>query len=202
MDTRKDKEVRTLIAAAIEGTLTEQQAEALSRIDPELIKLAFLATAKRIAEQDTKIVERDATIADLQAKLVAPAAIHPSTPSGQRPVYTKPTTPKRKKKPGARKGHKPARRARPEHIDEKQEHRLERCPDCAGELQRCNRTRTRTIEDILEDLKTVVTEHIIHRDYCPACKKHVEPVVADALPKSFSLHRAVISAKASSCSKL
>ena len=28
----------------------------------------------------------------------------------------------------------------------------------------------------------MVTEHTIHRDYCPKCKKHVEPVVPDAMP--------------------
>ena len=184
MDTQQDKEVRAIFAAALEGTLSEQQVERLASIDPRLVQLALLAAAKHIAEQD-------ATIADLQAKLVAPGSVHPSTPSGQRPVYTKPTTPKRKKKPGARKGHKPARRAQPERIDKRQEHRLEWCPDCGGELQRCNRTRTRTIEDILEDLKTVVTEHTLHRDYCPACKKHVEPVVPDALPKASLGHRIV-----------
>jgi hypothetical protein len=205
VDTKKDKEVRAIIAAAIEGTLTEQQVETLARIDPELVKLALLAAAKRIAqqgariveqgativEQGMKITERDATISDLQAKLAGPAFVHPSTPSGQQPIYTKPTVPKRKKKPGARKGHKPARRPQPERIDDKQKHRLDRCPDCGGRLQRCNRTRTRTIEDILEDLKTVVTEHTIHRDYCPACKKDVEPIVPDALPKASLGHRVV-----------
>lgn len=37
----------------------------------------------------------------------------------------------------------------------------------------------------------VVTEHIIHRDYCPACKKDVEPVVPDALPRATLGHRVV-----------
>ena len=86
MDSKKGKEVRAIIAAAMEGTLTERQAETLERIAPQLVKLALLAAAKRIAEQG-------ATIADLEAKLAAPAAIHPSTPSGQRPVYTKPMAP-------------------------------------------------------------------------------------------------------------
>ena len=27
-----------------------------------------------------------------------------------------------------------------------------------------------------------VTEHTIHRDWCPKCKEQVEPVVPDALP--------------------
>ena len=191
MDSKQDKEVRAIFAAALDGTLTEQQVETLASIDSQLVKLALLAAVKRIAEQGTKIAEQDATIIDLKANLGAATAVAPSTPSAQRPVYTKPVAPKRKKKPGARKGHKPARRPEPERIDERQEHRHERCPQCGGELQRCNRSRTRTVEDILEDLRTVVTEHTLHRDYCPACKKHVEPVVPDALPKAALGHRVV-----------
>jgi len=185
VDTTKDKEVRAILAAALEGKLTERQVETLARIDPELVKLALLAATKRIAEQD-------ATIADLKAKVNGSEPFHPSTPSGQRAVYTKAPTPKRKKKPGAKKGHPPARRAKPKHIDQKQAHRLDRCPDCGGPLQQGNRTRTRTIEDILEDLKTVVTEHTIHRDYCPACKKHVEPIVPDASPRAALGHRVMV----------
>jgi hypothetical protein len=37
----------------------------------------------------------------------------------------------------------------------------------------------------------VVTEHTIHRDYCPACKKHVEPVIPDALPGATFGHRLI-----------
>jgi len=36
-----------------------------------------------------------------------------------------------------------------------------------------------------------VTEHTIHRDYCPKCKKHVEPVVPDALPNAAFGHRLI-----------
>jgi hypothetical protein len=39
-------------------------------------------------------------------------------------------------------------------------------------------------QDPLADLRTEVAEHTIHRDYCPRCKKHVEPVVGEALPKA------------------
>jgi len=172
-----DARIAALITAALDGTLTEQQAEQLAAIDRDLIKLAFLATAKRVAE--------------LQAKLGGPPRIDPATPSGQRPIYTKPPTPKRKKKPGAKPGHAPARRPTPQRIDQRKEHRLDRCPCCGGPLQRCARTRKRTIEDILEDLRTIVTEHTIHRDYCPACRKHVEPAVADALPNASVGHRTV-----------
>ena len=87
----KDVRIRSLLAAALGGTLTERQAEELAALDAGLAKLAWLAAARRIAE--------------LQAKLAGPAKIDPATPSGQRPLYTKPSPPKRKGKPGAKKGH-------------------------------------------------------------------------------------------------
>jgi transposase len=57
--------------------------------------------------------------------------------------------------------------------------------------RRDRRTRTRLIEDLPENLPSVVTEHTIHRDYCPKCKKHVEPVVPDALPNATFGHRII-----------
>ena len=66
---------------------------------------------------------------------------------------------------------------------------MERCPDCGGKLKRCQTTRTRYIEDIPADLKAEVVEHTIHRDWCPQCKKRVEPAVPDALPNSTLGHR-------------
>jgi len=177
-----DARIAALITAALEGTLTEEQAKLLASVDDDLGALAWLAAAQRIAE--------------LRAKVEGPAQIDPNTPSGQRPVYTKPPAPtasgrRKARKPGAKPGHAPARRPPPSRIDEHKEHRLECCPCCGGELQRCNRKRTRTIEDFLKDLRTVVTEHTVHRDYCPACRKHVEPVVPDAMPNATLGHRAV-----------
>lgn len=107
------------------------------------------------------------------------------------PVYQKPSASKRKKSPGAKVGHAGKRRESPDKIDVKIEHRLSVCPCCAGELQRCKRTRTRIIEDIPEDIVPVVTEHTIHRDYCPKCKKHVEPVVPDAMSNASLGHNVI-----------
>ena len=168
---------------------TEGQAEEISALGPQVATLVFLVAVQRIAQQNDKIAEQQAVIAELKAQVEGPPKIGPSTPSGQRPFHTKPSAPKRKAKAGAKPGHAGTRRPKPRRIDEHKAHRLEACPDCGGELQRCDRTRTRTIEDILEDLRTVVTEHTIHRDYCPACKKHVEPVVPDALPNAAIGHR-------------
>lgn len=177
----ENTEAKTIIAAALQGKITERQARRLHRFGPAAVALAMLAAAKRIGELESK----------LNGSSPSPAQIDPATPSGQRPVYTKPSAPARKKKPGARKGHTGVRRAKPKRIDRRQDERLEKCPDCGGRLQRCKRTRTRTIEDILDDLQTEVVEHTIHRDYCPACKKHVEPPVVDAMPNAALGHRLV-----------
>ena len=161
--------MESVLAAALRGTLTEADAQRLYRLGPEAVTLFALAMARRVAELES--TDAPASTPD------------PATPSGQVPIYTKPAAGKRRKRPGAKPGHPGRRRPRPEKIDDHQRHRLPRCPHCDGKLQRSSRTRTRIIEDIPETIEPVVTEHTIHRDYCPQCKKHVEPVVPDALPK-------------------
>jgi len=170
------KATQGLIQAALRGALTQAQAQRLANEDPEVLALVLLAASKRIAELQ-------------RATQAQPPS--PSTPSGMVPIYTKPNTPKRRKKPGARKGHLGHRRKTPERIDEQETHRLKRCPCCGGPLQRCQHKRTRMIEDIPEEIEPVVTEHTIHRDYCPKCKKHVEPVVPDAMPRATIGHHVI-----------
>ncbi len=165
-----------MLAALLRGELTEAQADLLSSLGAEALRLALMAASMRLAE------------------LQSPAELPPgssSTPPASPPVYLKPKTPGRRKKPGAKNGHKGSRRKTPVKIDEKVEHRLDVCPCCSGPLQRCERTRTRVIEDIPEQITPVVTEHTIRRDYCPACKKHVEPVVPDAMPNATLGHHVV-----------
>lgn len=48
-------------------------------------------------------------------------------------------------------------------------------------MQRCGQTRTRYTEDI-PHIRPEVTEHTIHRDWCPRCRKLVDPRIPDALP--------------------
>ena len=177
------KTLDAIINAALRGELDETHARRLHDLGPEAVALALLAASQRIAEQDARI-------ADLQRQSHGQRP-SPSTPSGMVPIYTKPNTPKRRKKPGAKKGHSGHRRKVPERIDERETHRLKRCPCCGGPLQRCQHKRTRIIEDIPEEIEPVVTEHTIHRDYCPKCKKHVEPVVPDALPRAALGHHLI-----------
>lgn len=108
----------------------------------------------------------------------------PSTPSGMIAPYEKPSGKRGgRKKSGRKEGHPGVRREGPLRIDAREEHTLERCPGCGGELSKPMTSRTRVIEDIPE-IKPVATEHTIHRYYCARCKKTVEPVVAAALPNS------------------
>jgi len=165
-----------LVQAALRGALTEAQARRLAKENPEVLALALFAASRRIAE--------------LQG-LSQGQQPSPSTPSGMVPIYTKPNVSKRSKKPGAKPGHRGVRRVRPVNIDERKTHRLKCCPHCEGKLQRCDRTRTRIIEDIPEVIEPVTTEHTIHRDYCPTCRKHVEPVVPDAMPKATLGHQVI-----------
>jgi transposase len=174
--TSKYEAIRNLIAAAVRGKLTDAQALRLCKQEPEIVALALLAAGQCIAELQSKVGNQ------------APS---PSTPSGMVPVYAKPNASQRRKKPGAQKGHPGARRKKPGRIDQRKTHRPKRCPHCQGPLQRCEHRRTRLIEDILEDIQPVVTEHTIHRDYCPKCKKHVEPVVPDAMPGATLGHHVI-----------
>ena len=108
----------------------------------------------------------------------------PSAPSGQTPPYAKPTAKGRTKAKGARPGHPGRRRPPPTRIDRHEEHSLSACPTCQGPVRPCRGSRTRIIEDIPADISPVVTEHTIHRSWCPHCKTTVEPTVPDALPGS------------------
>jgi hypothetical protein len=163
----RDKEVASITAleTSLGPGLTEEEARQIFARGEEAVVFALLTLARMAAQKQN-----------------ATGAESPSTPSGMKPTFNKPPTPKRRKKPGRPKGHAGTRRPPPDHIDAFKDHRLEACPDCGGPLQRCQQTRTRVIEDIPEIIEPVVTEHTIHRDYCPNCKKQVEPKVPDALP--------------------
>jgi len=148
--------------------LTAEQAAAIYARGEEAVVFALLELAER-----------------LRRSLGECASVSsPATPSAMVPVHCRPNTPRRRKKPGRETGHAGTRRPAPEQIDQRTTHRARRCPHCDGPLRRCQQTRTRYTEDIPEGIQPVVTEHTIHRDWCPRCKRAVEPRVPDALPGS------------------
>jgi transposase len=107
------------------------------------------------------------------------------------PVYEKPSASGRSETPGAKPGHPGSRRAKPPEITRREEHPpMETCPDCGSPLGAPTERRFRLIEEIAETRPEVI-EHGIPRQWCPMCRKLVEPPVADALPKARFGHRLV-----------
>lgn len=161
--------------------LTEEEARRLYAQGEEAVVFALLQLAAQLGQATLNKAATDES---------------PSTPSGMKPVYKKPTVPTRgKKRPGRKSGHEGSRRPPPTRIDQRKDHRADVCPDCGGPLRRCAETRVRHTEDIPADLQPVVTEHTIHRDWCPQCHKKVEAPVPDALPGStLGCHTLVLTA--------
>jgi transposase len=140
---------------------------------------------KKLLDVVAQLQQRNALLEQQNAelkKLLGKDAPPPSTPSAMIPPYKKPPSRGRKKKPGRKDGHPGTRRETPTKIDETVEHTLKRCPECDGALGEPVGNRTRITEDI-PPVQVVVTEHIIHRYYCPCCGKIVEPPVDAALAK-------------------
>jgi hypothetical protein len=164
--------VETLDAASLQALLgpqlTAEQATRIFQQGQEAVVFALLSLAKQLAEKSVG----------------AAKGVDPSAPSGQTPPYVKPTAKGRKKAKGAAPGHPGRRRPTPERIDRREEHPLSACPDCHGPVRPCRGSRTRVVEDIPADVSPVVTEHTIHRYWCPHCRATVEPTVPDALPGS------------------
>jgi transposase len=111
-------------------------------------------------------------------------------PSGMIPPYEKPSRRGGRKKPGAKKGHRGARRRSPEITHRKEHAPLNHCPDCGTALGEPAAHRSRIIEDIIETRPEAV-EHTIPRHWCSKCKKMVEPPVEEALPGATFGHRLI-----------
>lgn len=157
----------TLLDKLLSNQLSEADARQFASGDLECTVFTLLALQQRIAG--------------------GKPATGPNTPSSVIPPYEKPATkPKKtkgKKKRGGQPGHPGRTRPPLPQRDRIRDHRCESCPDCGGQLKRTTETRTRRSEDIPEDLKPVITEDVLHRDYCPQCKKRVEPKIPDVLPR-------------------
>ncbi len=162
--------VATAPEISLESTLTEKQARDIYSQGEEAVVFALLQFAQQLAAQS--------------ASAASTSHDSPGTPSGMKPPYAKPTTSsRRKKKPGRKQGHLGTRRTKPERVDAYETHRADVCSACGGPLCRCAETRVRYTEDIPET-RPEVTEHTIHRDWCPNCRQKVEPTVPTALPGS------------------
>lgn len=164
----------TFIARFLRGEVDEAQSRQLVTGDPEIAAFTLLAIQQHIAGGG-------------QAK-------GPNTPSGVVPPYEKPVpkSKKSKRKRGGQEGHPGRRRETPTKPDRERQQVLDACPDCGGELKRTGETRERWSEDIPEDLKPMITKDVIHRDWCPKCRKRVEAKPPDVLLRATLGNRALV----------
>ena len=126
--------------------------------------------------------------AELEQKFEAYRKRHPETVGvkfGKAYTLKSPTEPRPSGgPPGARLGHPPHLRPRPDHVDRRIHLGLERCPECQGtRLSRVQETRARVVED-LPAPHVEVTEYTVERRYCRDCKKLVESTVPGVLPSA------------------
>jgi transposase len=137
----------------LNNRLSQQEALAFASSGAELIAFTMLALQQRLAS-------------------ISPQT-GPHTPPSAIPPFAKPNSKssvqaKGKKKRGGQPGHPGKTRDALPPPDRTRNHQLNHCPESKGKLVVTGETRSRRSEDIPEDLKPVITEDIIHRDYCPS----------------------------------
>jgi hypothetical protein len=87
-------------------------------------------------------------------------------------------------KPGARKGHRPHLRQKPQRIDEVRRVAIENCLHCGGaDLSEVQEVRERVFEDI-PLCRPIVVKLEIERKYCRTCKQLVEAPQSMVLPNA------------------
>jgi len=167
IDAPKLAELKSIISAAMRGTLTKDMALRAVVMGGDAVTAVMLAANGRIVQ--------------LQSG-AAPAA-GANTSSGAVPPYAKGKTGKKRPgKPGARDGHQGHRRPPPT-IDRREDVTpITVCPDCHGHVLPPRKHRKRTVEDIKPDQHSEAVEYTIPQHWCVNCKKHIEPGLAAAMP--------------------
>jgi transposase len=154
------------ILKRLHGPLSQEQAEAIWAQGKEAVVLALMQLSAQALGVGT-----------------GPES-GPNAPPSSVPSYAKPPRRRRGNKPGAKRGHPGRRRVTNAEPTRHVKHPpLKRCPDCGGPVHKPARYRKRCIEDIPEVFPEL-TEHTIPRQWCPACRREVEPVVDEAMPKA------------------
>jgi transposase len=141
---------------------------------------------RTIAELQEKLAQREAELEKLTKANINSTA---NQPSSKQPEFNKDTgvDPNKKKRKKKRKGSSGAgNRTKPE-PDVVNQNPLMMCPDCQTDLttQPVVESSRRIVEDIPPiPEKTIVSEEVQERKWCPTCAKVVASVSEAALPRS------------------
>lgn len=95
-------------------------------------------------------------------------------------------TPTFKKKRGGQAGHTGHGRLKPGGVDVYKRIYTKTCPDCHTKLKRSGAITTHTVEDIptVSQIKPIVTEYSVERQWCATCKKEVVAKPVEVIPGS------------------
>jgi transposase len=164
-------EIQAIVDAALCGRLRREEAQRSVGMGAEFNTAVLMAINARCAQHGV---------------LVEAPASGAHTPSGAIPPYAKPSASRvRRKRPGAKRGHNGHRRPTPPVLDRVQQvGELSACPECSGPVKPARRRRRRVIEDIPQGTALEAVGLDIPQQWCPHCRKHVEPRVAEALPNA------------------
>jgi transposase len=172
------------------SALFERQRKQIDRLERENERLRRQLREEQKESEDER--KRNAELEKENSKLKreleskAPKPDKPdllSTPSAMRPVYSKPSASKRRRKLGRKNGHPGACRPAPVRIDRVVEHKLIECPTCHNPLGKPCGKHSRVVEDI-PPVKPEVTEHVIYEYNCSPCGTKLAAPMAEALPKA------------------
>jgi len=170
------------------SALFERLRKHINRLEREIERLRrqLNEAQKKSANDERKIAELGKENSKLKRDLEAnaPQANKPgslSTPSAMQPAFSKPSGPKRRRRPGRKKGHPGACRPAPARIDQVVEHKLSECPTCHNPLGEPCGKHSRIVEDV-PPVQPTVTEHVFYEYQCPPCATKVEAPMTAALP--------------------
>lgn len=133
--------------------------------------------AALIAQQRATIAEQAATIQTLQARLAELVRqLEQAKRAGKRQAtpFSKGAPTAEPKTAGQKKGHPPAHRPKPDHIDRVEEAYLpSQCPQCGGGVIE-DRVQVQYQVDIPRPIPTIVTQFNVHIGHCEECQQRVQ----------------------------
>jgi transposase len=159
-----------------EAALREQNAGLMERnADLERQNADLRQVVAELREQNAQLrgelAAAEERIAELeQTKKEAPSFIKPNKVKGEGPKV-----PRRRRATEHNHGRK-----RAAVVTRREEHRIERCPECACKLRKERVSWRREVIDLPPPQAVEVTEHVVYRGYCPRCAtwRNAMPCVA------------------------
>lgn len=128
----------------------------------QVLREQLAAAEQQIEELSKQLILAEERLGELErSKKGAPSFV-----KANKPKSTEPKEPRRRRAPEHNHGRK-----RAEAVTYRQEHPIERCPECECKLRKIQEAWRRQVTDIPLPRPVEVTEHVCFKGYCPRCAK-------------------------------